>query len=226
MTTQNTPGDGSHPDIPGSNNGPTIGPIAVRRRSTWLSPAHRYRVHPAWPQEGGPGPNLPLRGPLKSIRGAVPKQQPRERERGSSYSARRDNVDNAMPTVRTMTCTHITWVVMVHMKDRQSHAHRLHGLRVVRTDTCPGRVECDRRRTKCELCAKCAGQGDRRMLCVTGLPGAAPSCRPSSTETRQGASSSIVCTTVTDHARPLRRRAAPNQRQSSCIQASQSISVV
>ena len=94
MTTQNTPGDGSHPDIPGSNNGPTIGPIAVRRRSTWLSPAHRYRVHPAWPQEGGPGPNLPLRGPLKSIRGAVPKQQPRERERGSSYSARRDNVDN------------------------------------------------------------------------------------------------------------------------------------
>ena len=29
MTTQNTPGDGSHPDIPGSNDGPTIGPIAV-----------------------------------------------------------------------------------------------------------------------------------------------------------------------------------------------------
>ena len=97
MTTQNTPGDGSHPDIPGSNNGPTIGPIAVRHRSTWLSPAHRYRVHPAWPQEGGAGPNFPLRGPLKSVRGAVPKQQPRERERGSSYSARRDNVDNAMP---------------------------------------------------------------------------------------------------------------------------------
>ena len=66
MTTQNTPGDGSHPDIPVSNNGPTIRPIAVRHRSTWLSPAHRYRVHPAWPQEGGPGPNLPLRGPLKS----------------------------------------------------------------------------------------------------------------------------------------------------------------
>ena len=140
MTTQNTPGDGSHPDIPGSNNGPTIGPIAVRRRSTWLSPAHRYRVHPAWPQEGGPGPNLPLRGPLKSIRGAVPKQQPRERERRSSYSDRRDNIDDVMPTVRTMTCTHITWVMMVHMKDGQSHAHRLHGLRVVRTDTCPGRV--------------------------------------------------------------------------------------
>ena len=165
MTTQNTPGDCSHPDIPGSNNGPTIGPIAVRRRSTWLSPAHRYRVHPAWPQEGGPGPNLPLRGPLKSIRGAVPKQQPRERERRSSYSDRRDNIDDAMPTVRTMTCTHITWVMMVHMKDGQSHAHRLHGLRVVRTDTCPGRVECARRRTKCELCAKCAGQGDKRS-CV------------------------------------------------------------
>ena len=144
------------------------------RRSTWLSPAHRYRVHPAWPQEGGPGPNLPLRGPLKSIRGAVPKQQPRERERRSSYSDRRDNIDDAMPTVRTMTCTHITWVMMVHMKDGQSHTHRLQGLRVVRTDTCPGRVECARRRTKCELCAKCAGQGDRRMLCVTGLPGAAP----------------------------------------------------
>ena len=168
----------------------------------------------------------PTQRSIEVVRGAVPKQQPRERERRSSYSDRRDNIDDAMPTVRTMTCTHITWVVMVHMKDRQSHAHRLHGLRVVRTDTCPGRVECDRRRTKCELCAKCAGQGDRRMLCVTGLPGAAPSCRPSSTETRQGASSSIVCTTVTDHARPLRRRAAPNQRQSSCIQASQSISVV
>ena len=111
----------------------------------------------------------PTQRSIEVVRGAVPKQQPRERERGSSYSARRDNVDNAMPTVRTMTCTHITWVVMVHMKDGQSHAHRLHGLRVVRTDTCPGRVECARRRTKCELCAKCAGQGDRRMLCVTGL---------------------------------------------------------
>ena len=167
MTTQNTPGDGSHPDIPGSNNGPTIGPIAVRQRSTWLSPAHRYRVHPAWPQEGGPGPNLPLRGPLKSS--AAPSRSSSRgslRERRSSYSARRDNVDNnAMPTVRTMTCTHITWVVMVHMKDGQSHAHRLHGLRVVRTDTCPGRVECARRRTKCELWAKCAGQGDKRS-CV------------------------------------------------------------
>ena len=63
MTTQNTPGDGSHPDIPVSNNGPTIRPIAVRHRSTWLSPAHRYRMHPAWPQEGGPGPNrlFPIR---------------------------------------------------------------------------------------------------------------------------------------------------------------------
>ena len=172
----------------------------------------------------------PTQRSIEVVRGAVPKQQPRERERGSART-RPDAImlttmQWPMPTVRTMTCTHITWVMMVHMKDGQSHAHRLHGLRVVRTDTCPGRVECDRRRTKCELCAKCAGQGDRRMLCVTGLPGAAPSCRPSSTETRQGASSSIVCTTVTDHARPLRRRAAPNQRQSSCIQASQSISVV
>ena len=116
----------------------------------------------------------PTQRSIEVVRGAVPKQQPRERERGSSYSARRDNVDNAMPTVRTMTCTHITWVVMVHMKDRQSHAHRLHGLRVVRTDTCPGRVECDRRRTKCELCAKCAGQGDRRMLASSEIRASGP----------------------------------------------------
>ena len=54
-------------------------------------------MHPAWPQEGGPGPNLPLRGPLKSS--AAPS---RSSSRGSgsgearSYSARRDNVDNAI----------------------------------------------------------------------------------------------------------------------------------
>ncbi len=152
MTTQNTPGDCSHPDIPGSNNGPTIGPIAVRRRSTWLSPpSPQVPGAPSLAAGGRARAEPPTQRSIEVVRGAVPKQQPRERERGSSYSARRDNINDAMPTVRTMTCTHITWVVMVHMKDRQSHAHRLHGLRVVRTDTCPGRVECARRRTKCEL---------------------------------------------------------------------------
>ena len=169
MTTQNTPGDCSHPllDIPISR-APTMVPLSGLSRSDadllgCPQPTGTGCTQPGR-RRAGPGRTSHTQRSIEVVRGAVPKQQPRERERGSSYSARRDNVDNAMPTVRTMTCTHIT-VVMVHMKDGQSHTHRLHGLRVVRTDTCPGRVECARRRTKCELWAKCAGQGDKRS-CV------------------------------------------------------------